>query len=373
MAPRLPKMPRGGLSQAADPLAQLVAARMAGQLQGVSQLPGLGGLSALNIPAAYAGDQRSLQAVQRGISEAETGLPSPGRRKFMKQTAATAARSAIPDSVANALGTTALKKAVGDAFSPEIPEESIQAATAMAMDKVLGHKALKGLADSGDYGTLHMLLDSKPLSCEEFGPALEAEYGVEDAAEILNKKDYNEIVEALSGLNPESIAAKSGLPADSIYKHFEKVKMSPENAVREWLTGHDNLQAWAESNGRSQFNDYGFDELPDDMHMGNPEFADVIKKARAGVEIEDSDYDEAMQPVYDMYWRKKEDAAVGPHKNLLGPTGYSSLLEKHGDTYLDPVTGFDRMTTDDASDGFHERLDGLFQRLVDNPPINSRR
>ena len=112
-----------------SPLAQLIAARMAGQLEGVRNLPQYSGaLSKVNLPAAYAGDQRSLQATQRAMNLAETGIESEGRRKFIKQAAATAARSAIPDSVANALGTGIVKKALTDAVSPQIPDESIQSA-----------------------------------------------------------------------------------------------------------------------------------------------------------------------------------------------------------------------------------------------------
>jgi hypothetical protein len=108
-----------------DPLAQAIAARMAGQLNALSESGGLSALRGLNLPAAYAGDQRSLKAVQRAINEAETGLQSPGRRKLLKQAIATAARQAVPDVVDTALG--AVGRAALKSSAP-IPDESIQAA-----------------------------------------------------------------------------------------------------------------------------------------------------------------------------------------------------------------------------------------------------
>ena len=103
--------------QEADPLATLIASRMAGQLQGAGELLGL---KNVNLPAAYAGDQRSLGALTRVQNEQETGLASPGRRKFMKQSAATAARSAIPDAVMDAAGAGLLRKAATDAVAETV-------------------------------------------------------------------------------------------------------------------------------------------------------------------------------------------------------------------------------------------------------------
>ena len=131
--------------QVIDPLAQWVATRMTGQLEQAGKLSGLGHL---NIPAAYAGDQRSLQAVQRAIRAKETGLESPGRRKILKQGAATAARSMVPDALVEGLGTNILKNSLQDAIvQPVIPKESIQAAIAAKFRQLVESQAAYNVGD----------------------------------------------------------------------------------------------------------------------------------------------------------------------------------------------------------------------------------
>lgn len=121
-----------------SPLAQAVAARMIGQLNAVGDIGGLSALKNLNVPAAYAGDQRSLKSVQRAINEAETGIASPGRRNFMKQAAATAARQAVPEAVDTALGVVAQRATPNVVEGVAIPDESIQAAILQSLLGKLG-------------------------------------------------------------------------------------------------------------------------------------------------------------------------------------------------------------------------------------------
>lgn len=163
--PLSPKHFRGALSKVraveeVDPLAQAIAARMIGQLNAIPEATGLGALSKLNLPAAYAGDQRSLQAVQRGISEAETGLASPGRRKMLKQGAAMAARSAVPDTLTDVVGSGVLKKALTDATSPTeyMEYDNIHDALAAVTERINTYNAgVKQQTEEGALALLRML------------------------------------------------------------------------------------------------------------------------------------------------------------------------------------------------------------------------
>lgn len=291
-----PKLPRGGLAQATDPLAAAVAARMVGQLQGVAQLPGLSALSKVNIPAAYAGDQRSLQAVQRGISEAETGLPSPGRRKFMKQAAATAARSAVPESVANVLGTTALKKAVGDALSPEIPVESVQAAIASIIDKHLGDKKLL-----------------RKLRAWEDGPQ----------TPVGQASIYGMLRESIS---PKAIAEYSGLPEEAIQKHIDDAGITPVDAFDAWINGSDELDAYMATPSRKWLRDY-FD---DPGNIDHPDLVAGWDKIR-----ETGDEWDVINPWVDVLREQR----LGPLEKLLGGK-LEELSARHADRFTSPEAVF---------------------------------
>lgn len=134
---------------------------MTGQLQSAGQLLGL---SNVNLPAAYAGDQRSLGALTRVLNAKETGLESPGRRKFMKQTAAAAARQAVPDSVANLVGTTALKKAVSDAVMNPV-DGSLEEALSRVSARIATHNkvAEQQAAARAEAGITGMIEGHQPV------------------------------------------------------------------------------------------------------------------------------------------------------------------------------------------------------------------
>jgi hypothetical protein len=164
--PNYGKIIKGGLSALkptaeADPLATAIAARMAGQLQGAGELLGLRGA---NLPAAYAGDQRSMGALTRILNEQETGLASPGRRKFVKQGAAMTARAAVPDAVGDVVGTTALKKAVKDAVVPE-DYASLSDAVKAIEARVAAHNALAAqqAAARAEAGITNMIEGHQPV------------------------------------------------------------------------------------------------------------------------------------------------------------------------------------------------------------------
>lgn len=150
----MPKLPKGALEalnhslmtpatgEAVSPLSALLATRLSAQLEALQQGP-LSGLQGVNLPAAYAGDQRSLRAAQRRLSEEEQGIASPSRRKFIKQAAAGAARSVLPDSLATGM-TTALEEATKSG----IIRDAVSAPVGTWLEQVLGKELLRQLKSS---------------------------------------------------------------------------------------------------------------------------------------------------------------------------------------------------------------------------------
>lgn len=199
-----------------SPLAQAIAARMIGQLNAVSQLPGLEALSKVNLPAAYAGDQRSALAARRAINEAETGIASPSRRKILKQGVATAARAAIPEGVTGA-ALRAIAKPLVEHAATEIPEESLRNAVSSAfmhhmepflkkgytMDDLLWARAY---ATNGDYALWKEIAEDYP-----------------------HPKQWRTF-----NLTPKMISSYSGLPEEHI-KGFIGKHISPDANILDYL------------------------------------------------------------------------------------------------------------------------------------------
>lgn len=187
---------------AVDPLAEAIARRMTAQLEAIPQVGGLEALKGVNLPAAYAGDQRSLKAAQRAINKAETGLESPGRRKMLKQTAATAARQMVPGPVDVALGAIARNAAKEAMTSPVIPDESVQAAIAAAVRDTIQKRM----------------------------PELHNKYYEEGA----------DIVGLVPELSPAAIAKKFSLPESSVAGYISKSGVTPAGYVERMVhSGHD--------------------------------------------------------------------------------------------------------------------------------------
>lgn len=311
-----------------DPLAAAVAARMSGQLEAMSPLMGLRGV---NLPAAYAGDQRSMQAVTRQLNAIDNGgLQSPGRRKILKQGAATAARSMVPDSAANALGTTALKKAISDAVMPqEIPDASVQAAIAMQMDKFLGRHAAV-LGDLGETGMgvdmLRMDLGSTPTLGKIKGFIKENGLG-----DVVNAKQLKALLDdATTYLSPEAVAASSQLPVGSIHQLIRKAQMSPEDLISNWGTERSILSNIKESSKRDQFTDYGFDEIPRSL-QDNKEFSAALSRANEKLQADPggSSYSEEYGKVYEMLYDAHSHNFLSPYRDLLGGH-FGRLEDTHG-------------------------------------------
>lgn len=294
---------------------------MAGQLQGVSQLPGLGSLSRLNIPAAYAGDQRSLQAVQRGINEAETGLQSPGRRKLLKQGAATALRSAIPDTMVEGLGANVLKKVAGDVLTPEIPIESVQAAISQALDKVLSHKGWAGLIQDGVY-------PSELMSHFKDGVTKEALLNAMDDESItLTPKRAQSLIDAYYQLTPEAIAKNSGLPVEAIQKHFSTSNFPDAESLLDGITGEQSMHdAFMDSTDKHQFHDSGYDEFA--SHIPEEELKKAAEEERA-IDVESPEYD-GHSPLAALHYSSHITAAGKPYRDMLGDTGYANMIKRVG-------------------------------------------
>lgn len=336
-------------AQEADPLAQAVAARMVGQLNALPDVLGMGALSRLNLPAAYAGDQRSLQAVQRSINEAETGLASPGRRKILKQGAAMAARSAVPDSVANLVGTTALKKAVQDVVTPqEIPLESLQAAAAQAFENALKTRVPKGM-EGFRLGDLTWVANDKPhrtleellaLPDTDLQGLVSNYYG-----ETVSPKKLRSWLSNYQQLSPENIAAKTGLPVEAVRGHLREGTL--QNLLDDWRGGQETLDAFYDSTGKSQFRDYGFDSFPDSVKPEELETA--IKEIH-----ENENYD----LLYDLYSTHHMKAPYDEH--LFGNN--LDRLEKVPGDHV-PTRMQQQEMLDNADDGFWDRVADMFYDL----------
>lgn len=299
-----------------DPLAQLIASRMAGQLEGMKSLPGLSALEKVNLPAAYAGDQRSLQAAQRVINEAETGLQSPGRRKVLKQGAVMAARSAVPDVVMDAVGGNLVKNMVKDAVAPAvapaIPDESVQAAIAAALNDVMKNKLYRRA-----WGEMR----THP-SVSDYGDEL---------VELIGQAGVAKLDKLLGNLTTPAIAKKYGLPEEAVQAYVDKTGISPENLLDEWANSRSSLDAFWDSTDKHRFFDYGFDE----MRATDDEIKEAVKR---GIGTDDE-----YGPLYDLHAKGHRDHNVGFYEKLLGEKGFRDLRMKQGDVFGDPLDHFEQM------------------------------
>jgi hypothetical protein len=205
---------RAKLVQEADPLAQAVAARMIEQLNAIPEIGGLSALKGINLPAAYAGDQRSMKAAQRAISEAETGLQSPGRRKLLKQAAATAARSAVPDTLADGLGAKALQGLAKQTAEVAIPDASIQAAVWAAVQREL----LKAAGPSARKAKQVNQADFEELMRTRYQAKLDEQDLIDNAEDYFNPRGWLQ-----SRVYPDTVDRLAGFPEGTTARYFEKL------------------------------------------------------------------------------------------------------------------------------------------------------
>jgi hypothetical protein len=320
---------RPAQEQAIDPLAQLIAARMAGQIEAIPRVGGLESLRGVNLPAAYAGDQRSLQAAQRAINKAETGLESPGRRKILKQGAAAAARQVVPEAVDIALGAAGRGAIKNITTEPVIPDESIQAAISAALNSVMKSKLYRGAGY--DYF-----------------------WDLEDVAPGM----ANKMEKLLDRLTVPEISKTYGLPEDAVQSYINKVGISPEDLLGNWADSRNSLESFLNSTDKHRFFDYGFD----DLGATEDDIAKAVSRGRAGV---GSEYETGYEPLYDLYANIQRERNVGPYEKLLGEKGFRDLRLKQGDVFGDPIDHFEQMydaILDD--DRLHEWLEEVYNSQV---------
>lgn len=303
----------GKIKDAVSPLAQLIATRMAGQLEAVPHvLPDMGPLSKINLPAAYAGDQRSLQAAQRGINEAETGLASPGRRKILKQGAGTAARSLIPDSVVNTLATQA-GKALMEPVA--IPDEAIQAAITAQMRKALKSKATQAFVDDGGW------LDDAETVIPDMMANPEG-YG-------MTARQVAQFAKHHGDLHPSSIAQAFGLPEDAVNSYLEKVGQHPQQTFADWLSEPGSHEAFMDEPAKHWAHDYKLGEIPVHPH---PEVEAAFReKLKKGMDMPDGPYStmdnhaKFMDDLLGHYYEGHLENMTKSYQDLLGPSNYHKL------------------------------------------------
>ena len=266
------------------------------------------------MPKPLIAESALSQLKRRG---AETGLESPGRRQILKQGAAAAARAAVPDAIGNLVGTTALKQAVKDAVtSPAIPDESIQAAIAAAMSRVMKNKKfMQAWNDNPD------ALQDIIWSMDNYGdlpPSTPFKPGSIDAI--------------VGSLSPSALATKYNLPKEAVNEYFKKAGNHPRRCVGNWVNSRLNLESFWDSTDKHRFRDWGFDEFP----TGTTEEA-LNEAKRAAKETED------FEPLYNLYLDGHRKQNVGSYESLLGEKEFRDLRLKHGDVYGDPVDHYEQM------------------------------
>lgn len=233
------KLARGALREVADdPLATAIAARMTGQLEAMSPLMGL--KASMNLPAAYAGDKRSLAPIQKQLRELENiaaGLPpSPSRRKFTQQAAGMAARQALPDFA----GANLVKKVLTEAVAPEKTHPRVQ--------EMLSK--LRGSTDPSSGGGVPYFLQGDPeeilRSLWEENPGRYIESL--DPDELINRDVYEVL--------HNQIIQSHDIPPGAQEQARQKL-----NALRDELSEGDPSPLWSESD---YYNDVMFPKLYED-------------------------------------------------------------------------------------------------------------
>lgn len=325
-----------------DPLAQAVAIRMQALLDKGAELENLPA-KGLNLSAAYAGDQRSQQALQRRLSEQQTGLQDPSRRKFMKQTAATAAKQALPG--LPGVGTVIKAAQLLDKAAPvttEVTDEVIQAAIAKSMS-MLNKGALAKLGEiSGEGGVLEDLIEAMRHNVR--GTPLDedtAKFLLDDLDDFdITPEEQADILEALDFFEPKTIAAHHGLPEEAITNFLMRNQLeSPANELVRML---DDAAFFNDS-----FYDFGYKDQFRDTVFSDPfedSFDDEIIKALKAGEWSKDGFDSPADYVHDCLVNKQCEKAYGRYEKLLGkdfhtqegaPMDVKSAFEEAQGTMLD--------------------------------------
>lgn len=291
------KKVKGGLDAMSELIANAVGVREAGKLKSIAGQMDLS--PKVNFPAAWAGDQRSLQSAQRNISEKETGLQSPGRRKILKQAAATAARSALPDLGTSALMNTVLKESLTPS-SVIIPPESIQAAYASVFGDILEHpRVLEALREG----------ENPVMIAQHGGGAYEDDF-------------VSELRDILGSVQTSEMAKKFGLPEESITSYLESNKLDPQKALDNWINSGSKSE-------RAYEGEVPFYADAEDGEMDwsalfdgkSEEWWNNLKSLEDDDEVADGVWDEIPYMI-DSYFQD-------PYKKLMGEDNFNKLSSKH--------------------------------------------
>lgn len=301
-----------------------------------------------------------IEATKKAMPVVEEVLKNPGRRKVLKQAAATAARASVPDVIAKPLMTLATKTVVKDIVKPEIPVESIQAAVSAAMHNLLGDT--KFIDDAWMLPDLMVAHTNKGNQFKEAAELVDLAESYEIPID-----DLRSAYAKLDSLTPKAIAEMSGLPEDVIAKHIADSGLDPAQALDEIINGNQYLEAYADNTAKHKFRDYGFDSLPD-----NYDKAAVNDYARqymeeAGKHVDDMD-DERIFDLEDRIRQKYNEAHIqsyaAPHEQLLGKDNLSSVVGKAGPDAVHPLD-FRTQQLDSLLEDDSDYIDELIKNIID--------
>lgn len=306
--PRMPKQ-----APLSDPLAQAVAIRMQALLEKGAELEGLS-VKRLNLPAAYAGDQRSAKAVRRAIAEKETGLQDPSRRKFMKDTAATAARQVLPKLPQAAQAASAMEK-LGQLTSTDIPDSVIQQAILTAY-KGLNPKFVRLVGDITAGGASMEDILPAILHKTRGAPLPEKDaWMLEELDEAeLKDADLQLIADQLDALLPGAIAQRFGLPEEALTGFLMKNKLSaPGEELMRMLDDHNFWSgSFYEFSDKDKFRDTVFSDSISDKTY------DYIKKGLEDEQWSTDGFESVEDWLYDALMYDSLDRVDGRYRRLLG-------------------------------------------------------
>jgi hypothetical protein len=299
-----------------SPLSQLIAARMIGQLNAVPEIGGLSALRSVNLPAAYAGDQRSLKAAQRVINEAETGLQSPGRRKMLKQGAAMTARAALPD---------ALKTEVY-AMAPRVP------ADAAIPDEVVQDAIWSQIA---------------PIFAGKGGRRLLSDWG---RSLLFASDDIGDVVVP----STKDIASKTGLPVEAIDDFLKRQDLTINKAISDIATTKAKLSMYEDGASLDELG-HAIDSSTIDEVVSS-----VIDAARkAGIKknrFNELEFENLfLGPASDDLELKFTRSFLGQPEKVFGQRNVDDFLDAHN-------------ISDDLVDMFndHSEAEALLQEMIDS-------
>lgn len=279
------------------------------------------GKSLAEVPQAVPAVKGALQQAQPVLAKEAVNL---GRRKFLKQAAASAVRTAVPDSISKPLVQMAMKEVaspVVEAVTQVIPLESRQAAVSGAVMDLL--KKYPDLIE--DPWKLSEVLDISPSSKLGrqmlSGPHLDDEFA--DVYKLTHET-----------LSPKAIAEASGLPLEAITEHIGPGGEKLHSHLRELAGMQNSLEAFGDNTWKHKVQDYGFDQLPSD-----PEIAGQLRQKLAEFnELNNQLYSEDLSDkmfylsddIRGLYEQGHMDQSVKAYDDLFGAENLSTITDTTG-------------------------------------------